>query len=149
MDVTRATDQELRAAMNAPTSDGERILAEKSGEWARRYQETQDAADLARMLECARAGLILWQERAATREAARAEWQRRRAVGQTAQDPSALTIALIRTLRSHLRVSGGFDPSADADLAAILGMPYGADRAQELAAYLDDLRAAADSLDNA
>lgn len=66
-----ATEEELRAAMNAPRSDGENVLAAKADEWA-------VAGDMGKALDCAQAGLILYQDRMKSRVAAKLEWDMRR-----------------------------------------------------------------------
>lgn len=72
-DLTKATDTELQTAINATHSRGEEVLTEKSGEWAK-------AGDIPKALDCARAALILYNERMAVRQAASKEWERRQRV---------------------------------------------------------------------
>ena len=70
-DYSLYTEEELRREMNLPVSDGEKVLSAKSGEWAL-------AGDLPKALDCARASLMLYQDRMARREAAKREFDMRK-----------------------------------------------------------------------
>lgn len=69
------SNEELRAVANAPRSEGERILSDKAGYWAR-------LGDVTKALSCAQASLVIYNDRMDRAERARTELARRAELGR-------------------------------------------------------------------